>query len=192
MLGNAKFGNIGNWAGTPQTTASESARRSLYGYEWVDRPVFLSRGYTEKKLPESKEFADGELIVKRELENLDSMFLRNFSEVNTDYLKAGGFRARFVELIKDPGFLHHVVFWESTKDSKAIIFMWFLHKKRFDLARRMIDGENLNINGEPTPASCDFGPWDRLAAYYRATPTCFILGDRRLELFEDVLRWPTR
>ena len=183
MVENVRFGRIGNWRDGTKGEAS------LYNYELIDRPLILSRSFKEQNAPESENFVDGAELIRDVMRGLDSMFLHNFAEVNTEYLAEGGFREFFVNAIKNPGYLHHVVFWDFVKDPKAVLFEWFRFKNRLDLCFAMLEGQNFDIFARPClkPVS---EPWEHLAKHYEIARKSHDYFDHRRAFFTEVLGWP--
>ncbi|MBQ3294114.1 hypothetical protein IJG98_00075 [Candidatus Saccharibacteria bacterium] len=191
MVEEARFGKIGNW-----WTSLEQAHKtpghsseSLYLYEWAERPVILSEGYYAMNLPESEGFTDGHDLVRTIGRELDSMFLHNLNSVNREYSE-GGFRGHFMNKLKDPGFLHHVVFWDYTKDPTAIAFEWHHFHEHYQLCREMLNGQNYDVHGRPVLTNAISGSWERLLTLYHAELESNSQSDYSYKLFSEVLGWP--
>ena len=192
MVECARFGKIGNWLTSLEKirTSPGDGAASLYRYEWSERPVILSEGYYSENLPESDKFEDGSPLIQDVIRGLDSMFLRDFSEVNQEYLSENGFRAHFLDRLKDPGILHHVIFWDYVKDPTAIIFEWHHYRERFDLCRGMLDGSNYDIYGRPRMVNAISGSWEQLVKLYHAQFRRQKDTAYSYKLFKEVLAWP--
>lgn len=184
MLETARFGNIGNW----QTPSCGS--ESLYFYEWAERPVILSEGYFMENLPESSKFEDGPALIQDVMRGLDSMFLHEFSEANHEYLAADGFRSHLLDRFKDPGLLHHIVFWDFIKDPTAVIFEWHHFRGNGKLCLEMLHGQRYDIFGRPRLPNAIGGPWERLIGLYHAESNSRRHSEYGHKLFSEVLGWP--
>ena len=192
MLENSRFGNIGNW----QTSLTDTHKlpghdsTSLYFYEWAERPVILSEGYFTENLPESSKFEDGPQLIHEAMRTLDSLFLHELGDANHDYLSEKGFRCHFLDKIKDPGLLHHYIFWDLVKDPTAMTFEWHHFRGHSHLCREMLDGQNYDIFGRPCLANTVRGPWEHLIELYHAEINSPRDNGYARKLFGEVLGWP--
>lgn len=187
----ARFGKIGNWLTSLEAirTMPGCGAESRYFYEWAERPVMLSEAYFAEDLPESEGFADGYELVQNIGRELDSMFLYNFGSVNREYSE-DGFRGHFMTKLKDPGFLHHVVFWDYVKDPTAVAFEWHHFHERYHMCRDMLNGQNYDILGRPCLKNAVDGPWEHLVALYHAESKHCSLNEYGQKLFQELLGWP--
>ena len=103
--------------------------------KWATTEAKLSYGYKMGTTPPSSQFKDGIRYIGEVMNDLDRTFLHVFPELNTGYLKEGGFREIFRRKIEDPGMLHNAVYFEVGKDPAMIGFYW--HTWRGDMAKSM-------------------------------------------------------
>ena len=193
MSESARFGEIGNWLTSLNAIGASSScsngATSLYIYEWADRPVILSEAYRLGTLPESERFTDGHELVKTVMQELDSMFLHDFGEFNAEYLATGGFRSHILAKLKDPGVLHHFVFWEFALDPVTVAFEWHRFKGRNDICTRMLHGQPHDIYGRRLHRKID-GAWEHLTTSYYVYSNHSYDGRNEQKLFREVLDWP--
>ena len=126
MTEEARFGKIGNWDEMQKKVqASPNGAASLYYHEWAERPVILSDAFYREQMPESGLFSDGSRYIDEVMSGVDSMFLHEFSKgVYDEYMSKNGFRPYLLDWFKDPGILHHAIFWDFGKDITSVIFEW--------------------------------------------------------------------
>ena len=191
MVENARFGNIGNWWTSREKirTSPSNGAESLYVYEWAERPVILSEGFYAEVYPESTKFSDGPAVIHDVLCGLDSMFLHEFSDFNREYLAADGFRRHLLDRLKDPGVLHHYVFWDLNKDPTAVTFEWHHFHGDSQICINMLNGQNYDIYGRPCLANAIRLPWDHLQELYHNELKHPNSGYAK-KLFSEVLGWP--
>lgn len=193
MSESAQFGKIGNWMTSLSAintfSNNSNGATSLYLYEWADRPVILSESYRAKMLPESEKFLDGHELVKAVMCDLDSMFLHAFNNLNDEYLADGGFRSHILAKLKDPGILHHFVFWELAIDPTAVAFEWHRFKGHNEICAKMLHGQAYDIYGRQLNHKAS-GAWKCVLASYRVYSDHLYDGKNEQKLFYEVLAWP--
>ena len=194
MAEEARFGKIGNWGEMQekiQALPSPCGAMSLYYHEWAERPVILSDAFYKMETPESKMFSDGIERISEVMCGVDSIFLHEFGkEIYDEYMSEKGFRDYLLDRFKDPGILHHAVFWDFGKDTKAIIFEWHHRKDHSKICLDMLRGQNYDIYGKPCLVDSIRGPWESLVDLYHEqinNPREDYYGMR---LFRDVIGWP--
>ena len=192
MVRTAVFGGIGNWKKSLdriENTKNEGAK-SLYFYEWAERPVQLSEGFYAEDYPESERFADGHFVIQDTMRQIDSMFVSEFDMLNREYLEDKGFRAYLLDRFKDPGLLHHCVFWDFGNDPMAITFEWLHFRGKSHLCLDMLHGKNYDIFGRPCASDFNQGPWNHLIALYHDQIEHHQKNEPGWKLFVKVLGWP--
>lgn len=191
MVENARFGKIGNWWTSLEKirTSPTTGAESLYVYEWAERPVILSEGFYSDQYPESSKFTDGPTIIHNLLCGLDSMFLHEFTDLNREYLSENGFRAHLFDRLKDPGLLHHFVFWDFNKDRTAVTFEWHHYHGESKICLEMLHGQNYDIYGRPCLANAIRLPWNHLQDLYHDELKCHRSAYAQ-KLFNEVIGWP--
>ena len=188
----AQFGKIGNWLSSLEAirTSSQRGAESIYYYEWAERPVILSEAYYAVTTPESLKFSDGPTVIHDIMYHIDSMFLHELSRCNNDYLAEKGFRRHILDIFKDPGVLHHFVFWDLSKDLTAIIFEWHRFHGEGKMCVDMLHGQNYDIFGRPCLSNAISGPWEHLLTLYRDEIEHPRDNEYAQKLFSEVLGWP--
>ena len=191
MLETAQFGKIGNWRTSLDAIRKSpgNGAESLYFYEWAERPVILSEAYFTENLPESSSFTDGPALIQDIMRGVDSMFLHEFNDFNHEYLSSDGFRPHLLARLKDPGVLHHFIFWDFIKDPTAVAFEWHHFKGHSKLCISMLCGQNYDIYGRPR-AHAAVGPWKCLIDLYNAYTDHSHDDEYGQKLFREVLAWP--
>jgi hypothetical protein len=192
MAKTACFGKIGNWKESLariEKSKSEGAK-SLFFYEWAERPVQFSEGFYAEEYPESEKFSDGHFVIQDIMRQIDSMFVGEFSMLNREYLEDKGFRAYLLDRFKDPGLLHHCVFWDFGNDPTAITFEWLHFHGKGHLCLDMLHGENYDIFGRPCTASSDDSPWNQLITLYHDQIERHQENEPGWKLFATVVGWP--
>ena len=192
MTDNAYFGKIGNWLKSLDNIKTQlgNGAESLYYHEWAERPVMLSEAFYAETLPESGNFTDGHIVIQDLMRELDSMFIHEFGALNHDYLEDKGFRQYVLDRIKDPGILHHLVFWDFGKDPSAVTFEWHHFRGENKFCLEMLNGQNYDIFGRPCLTNAVQRPWDHLVTLYHdqiENPHDNGYGQK---LFGEVLGWP--
>ena len=131
------FGNIGTFREVPidALTNPDHPLTPLQIHQWATIEAGLSHGFKTGSVPPSSRFADGVRYISEVMNDLDRTFLYDYNDLNTDYLKEGGFRDIFRQRIEDPGMLHNAVYFEVGKDPTSVSFLW--HTWRGDIAKSM-------------------------------------------------------
>ena len=192
MTDKAYFGKIGNWKESLDSieNSKNEGAKSLFFYKWAERPVQFSEGFYADEYPESGRFADGHFVIQDMMRQIDSMFTGEFDFLNREYLEDKGFRAYLLDRFKDPGLLHHCVFWDFGNDPTAITFEWLHFHGNGHLCLDMLHGKNYDIFGRPCAVSSDQGPWNHLIALYHDQIEHHQEDEPGWKLFVKVVGWP--
>ena len=188
----ARFGEIGNWKKYLDGISKSGDRcaKSLFFHEWAVRPVQLSDNLMFEDYPVSEKFEDGPAVIEKIMCQIDSMFNKH-PELNKEYLEERGFRAYLLDRFRDPGLLHHCVFWDFGKDPEAITFEWLHSHGEGQMCREMLQGKDLNIFDELHKTDADQSPWKHLLSlYHEKVEPPRDEDDPGLRLFTKVLGWP--
>lgn len=183
----ARFGEIGNWRKSLEdiSMGNEDAKNRFF-YRWAERPVQLSEGFFFEDYPASKKFDDGDIVIEEIMRQVDSMFVEGSIQLKHEYLAKEGFRAYLLDRFKDPGFLHHCVFWDFGNDPTAIAFEWFHFRGENQLRLEMLRGKIF----WPQVADADQSPWKHLVDLYHDRIKHYQEDDPGWKLFVKVLGWP--
>lgn len=188
----ACFGKIGNWKESLGHTTGygKDGANSLFFYKWAERPVQLSEGFYAEDYPESGKFADGHFVIQGIMRQIDSMFVGEFDVLNREYLKEEGFRAYLLDRFKDPGLLHHCVFWDFGNDPTAITFEWLHFHGKSHLCLDMLHGKNYDIFGRPCTVDPNQSSWSYLVSLYHDQIKYHREDEPGWKLFVKVVGWP--
>lgn len=137
VLSNYGFGKIGTCREVPSDalTNPDHLLTAVQIQDWATVESGLSHGFKVGTIPPSSCFTDGEGYIAQVMQDLDHTFLHVFTDLNSDYLKEGGFREIFRQKIENPGILHNVAYFDVAKDPNMVGFYW--HTWRGDIAKSM-------------------------------------------------------
>ncbi len=151
------FGKIGTCHEVPTDamTNPDHPLTAVQIHDWATIESGLSHGFATGTIPPSSQFTDGRHYIGEVMNSLDHTFLHTFTDLNSDYLKEGGFREIFRRKIEDPGMLRHAVYFDVDNrlappsfDPTSVSFYWHVWHGNMAKAMDFLHGFSWDLDGK--------------------------------------------